>query len=55
MTATDMLEHLTKPEVLDTFDRVANTLMPGAWPGSRMRAGPSPGGFASCFPGYIKG
>jgi SAM-dependent methyltransferase len=27
--ATDLLEHLTKPEVLDTFDRVALALMPG--------------------------
>jgi len=27
--ATDLLEHLTKPEVLDTFDRVAEALAPG--------------------------
>ena len=29
MTATDVLEHLTKAEVLDTFDRIANALLPG--------------------------
>ena len=29
VTATDLLEHLRKDEVLDTFDRVAQTLMPG--------------------------
>jgi SAM-dependent methyltransferase len=29
VTATDVLEHLTKPEVLDTFDRVARALVPG--------------------------
>ena len=29
VTATDVLEHLTKAEVLDTFDRVAHALMPG--------------------------
>jgi 2-polyprenyl-3-methyl-5-hydroxy-6-metoxy-1,4-benzoquinol methylase len=29
VTATDVLEHLTKQEVLDTFDRVAAALMPG--------------------------
>ena len=29
VTATDVLEHLTKAEVLDTFDRVANALIPG--------------------------
>jgi 2-polyprenyl-3-methyl-5-hydroxy-6-metoxy-1,4-benzoquinol methylase len=27
--ATDLLEHLTKPEVLNTFDQVALALMPG--------------------------
>ena len=29
VTATDVLEHLTKAEVLDTFDRIANALLPG--------------------------
>jgi len=29
VTATDLLEHLTKPEVLDTFDAVAAALRPG--------------------------
>jgi len=29
VTATDVLEHLTKPEVLDTFDHVAAALAPG--------------------------
>ena len=29
VTATDLLEHLTKPEVLDTFDAVAAALKPG--------------------------
>jgi SAM-dependent methyltransferase len=29
VTATDLLEHLTKPEVLDTFDAVAVALRPG--------------------------
>ena len=29
VTATDVLEHLTKAEVLDTFDRVARALIPG--------------------------
>jgi len=29
VTATDLLEHLTKPEVLATFDRVAAALRPG--------------------------
>jgi SAM-dependent methyltransferase len=29
VTATDLLEHLTKPEVLDTFDAVAASLRPG--------------------------
>ena len=29
MTATDVLEHLTKAEVLDTFGRIANALLPG--------------------------
>jgi 2-polyprenyl-3-methyl-5-hydroxy-6-metoxy-1,4-benzoquinol methylase len=28
VTATDLLEHLTKPEVLDTFDAVAQALRP---------------------------
>jgi 2-polyprenyl-3-methyl-5-hydroxy-6-metoxy-1,4-benzoquinol methylase len=29
VTATDLLEHLTKDEVLDTFDRVTQALVPG--------------------------
>ena len=29
ITATDLLEHLTKPEVLQTFDDVAEALVPG--------------------------
>jgi 2-polyprenyl-3-methyl-5-hydroxy-6-metoxy-1,4-benzoquinol methylase len=29
VTATDLLEHLTKPEVLDTLDAVATALRPG--------------------------
>lgn len=29
VTATDVLEHLTKHEVLDTFDCIANALVPG--------------------------
>jgi len=29
VTATDVLEHLTKPEVLDTFDAVTHALRPG--------------------------
>ena len=29
ITATDLLEHLTKDEVLDTFDRVVRALTPG--------------------------
>src|SRR5690348_16095179 len=29
VTATDLLEHLTKPEVLATFDAVATALRPG--------------------------
>ncbi len=29
VTATDLLEHMTKPEVLDTFDAVARALRPG--------------------------
>jgi 2-polyprenyl-3-methyl-5-hydroxy-6-metoxy-1,4-benzoquinol methylase len=29
VTAADVLEHLTKAEVLDTFDRVARALIPG--------------------------
>jgi 2-polyprenyl-3-methyl-5-hydroxy-6-metoxy-1,4-benzoquinol methylase len=29
VTATDLLEHLTKDEVLDTFDRIAEALCPG--------------------------
>jgi 2-polyprenyl-3-methyl-5-hydroxy-6-metoxy-1,4-benzoquinol methylase len=29
ITATDLLEHFTKPEVLATFDEVASALMPG--------------------------
>jgi 2-polyprenyl-3-methyl-5-hydroxy-6-metoxy-1,4-benzoquinol methylase len=29
VTATDVLEHLSKPEVLDTFDLVAGALAPG--------------------------
>jgi 2-polyprenyl-3-methyl-5-hydroxy-6-metoxy-1,4-benzoquinol methylase len=29
VTATDVLEHLSKPEVLDTFDLVATALVPG--------------------------
>jgi SAM-dependent methyltransferase len=29
IVATDLLEHLTKPEVLETFDRVAAALMAG--------------------------
>jgi 2-polyprenyl-3-methyl-5-hydroxy-6-metoxy-1,4-benzoquinol methylase len=29
VTATDVLEHLSKPEVLDTFDLVAGALVPG--------------------------
>lgn len=29
VTATDVLEHLTKPEVLDTFDQVMSALIPG--------------------------
>ena len=29
VTATDLLEHMTKDEVLDTFDRVSHALVPG--------------------------
>ncbi|MEP7023091.1 MAG: class I SAM-dependent methyltransferase, partial [Actinomycetota bacterium] len=29
VTATDVLEHLTKPEVLDTFDQIVAALRPG--------------------------
>ena len=42
VTATDLLEHLTKPEVLDTFDTVARALfrMNGKLPDDVLKAEP---------------
>jgi 2-polyprenyl-3-methyl-5-hydroxy-6-metoxy-1,4-benzoquinol methylase len=46
ITATDLLEHLTKDEVLDTFDRIAQALMPGGVFVARVPNAVSPlGGF----------
>jgi predicted TPR repeat methyltransferase len=44
VTATDVLEHLTKAEVLDTFDRVANALIPGGVLVARVPNAASPFG-----------
>ena len=48
VTATDLLEHLTKPEVLDTFDAVAVALRPGGCFVARVPNAVSP------FGGYIR-
>jgi 2-polyprenyl-3-methyl-5-hydroxy-6-metoxy-1,4-benzoquinol methylase len=48
ITATDVLEHLYKPEVLDTFDRVLNALMPGGVFVARVPNAASP------FGGHIR-
>ena len=46
VTATDLLEHLTKPEVLTTFDAVATALRPGGRFIARVPNAVSPfGGF----------
>jgi 2-polyprenyl-3-methyl-5-hydroxy-6-metoxy-1,4-benzoquinol methylase len=46
VTATDLLEHLTKPEVLTTFDAVARALRPGGVFIARVPNAVSPfGGF----------
>jgi 2-polyprenyl-3-methyl-5-hydroxy-6-metoxy-1,4-benzoquinol methylase len=46
VTATDLLEHLTKPEVLTTFDAVATALRPGGVFIARVPNAVSPfGGF----------
>ena len=49
VTATDVLEHLTKAEVLDSFDRVARALIPGNIFVARLPNAASPfgGGFAT--------
>ena len=44
VTATDVLEHLTKAEVLDTFDRVANALVTGGVLVARVPNAASPFG-----------
>ena len=48
VTATDLLEHLTKPEVLATFDAVATALRPGGTFVARVPNAVSP------FGGYIR-
>jgi SAM-dependent methyltransferase len=48
VTATDLLEHLTKAEVLDTFDAVAAALRPGGRFVARVPNAVSP------FGGYIR-
>lgn len=48
VTATDLLEHLTKPEVLTTFDAVAVALRPGGRFIARVPNAVSP------FGGYIR-
>jgi SAM-dependent methyltransferase len=48
VTATDLLEHLTKPEVLATFDAVAAALRPGGRFIARVPNAVSP------FGGYIR-
>jgi 2-polyprenyl-3-methyl-5-hydroxy-6-metoxy-1,4-benzoquinol methylase len=48
VTATDVLEHLTKSEVLDTFDRIANSLAPGGTFVARVPNAASP------FGGHIR-
>ena len=48
VTATDVLEHLTKHEVLDTFDRVASALIPGGLFVARVPNADSP------FGGHIR-
>ena len=46
ITATDFLEHLTKDEVLDAFDRIAQALIPGGIFVARVPNAVSPlGGF----------
>ena len=46
VTATDVLEHMTKPEVLDTFDRIAGALAPGGVLIARVPNAASPFGGA---------
>lgn len=48
VVATDLLEHLTKPEVLDTFDKVAASLVSGGVFIARVPNAASP------FGGYIQ-
>jgi 2-polyprenyl-3-methyl-5-hydroxy-6-metoxy-1,4-benzoquinol methylase len=48
VTATDVLEHLTKDEVLDTFDRVVSALVPGGVFVARVPNAASP------FGGHIR-
>ena len=48
VTATDVLEHLTKAEVLNTFDRVARALVPGGVFVARVPNAASP------FGGHIR-
>jgi 2-polyprenyl-3-methyl-5-hydroxy-6-metoxy-1,4-benzoquinol methylase len=48
VTATDVLEHLTKHEALDTFDRVASALIPGGIFVARVPNAASP------FGGHIR-
>jgi 2-polyprenyl-3-methyl-5-hydroxy-6-metoxy-1,4-benzoquinol methylase len=48
VTATDLLEHLTKPEVLDAFDAVATALAPGGTFVARVPNAASP------FGGHIR-
>ncbi len=48
VTATDLLEHLTKDEVLETFDAVAAALMPGGVFTARVPNAVSP------FGGHIR-
>ena len=44
VTATDVLEHLTKAEVLDTFDQVSSALLPGGVLVARVPNAASPFG-----------
>jgi 2-polyprenyl-3-methyl-5-hydroxy-6-metoxy-1,4-benzoquinol methylase len=55
VTATDLLEHLTKPEVLDAFDAMATALVPGGKFVARVPNAVSPFGGHIRYSGFTHG